>query len=277
MAMVNCIKPQGDGAAGVRDIYTEIIPDLDRRGLQRDWVKTFVMTLAYQSTERTRKKGLRESYKEHFGQELGYEAATELSKDIRESAEAALGKVIDLQRWLLKVFTQLVTRDGVHALSKTPTSWIVDSTKYHVPTAVYRVLTYDATVRVVMATEMPEEADDDSIDLRASRRGWVANIIHSLDAALIHQALSSLNIPIQTIHDCVVARPGEILVAHEALREAFASMYSPNEASGLPHAVHILSKWWGLKESYPSLYAEAKELFQAAPETAFESLPYFFV
>ena len=67
------------------------------------------------------------------------------------------------------------------------------------------------------------------VDVDGHIKAIAPNLVHSLDASLLHIALSKCNFPCSGVHDCVLARSSDMDQLSSLLRSEFVSMYQ-----GLP-------------------------------------------
>jgi DNA-directed RNA polymerase len=279
LRLTNCTR----GASEVFDLYTGIVPDYKEQGLDRDWIKKFIMTWAYNSTDYQRRKDIVASFSEKFGTPMPYQQAAQMNDSLKNAANKGLGKIIPLQELLMEVYRLRITSGGLPAVSVTPANFVVDSTKMVPNDAHYRIRTLELTLKFRM-----KDLDNafNRVNTRKTRQAWVANIIHSLDASLLHIAIGGLSnyhqqtiyrVHLATIHDCVVTRPGDMGYALSALRSAFQYMYHTAGAEGgMPRALENLVEFWDLKEACPELYKKFKR-FKAMPEGFYEDMRYFFI
>lgn len=289
LEMTNCTPK----AERVSDLYTEIVPDYKELGLDRDWVKQFVMTWAYNSTDYERKKSLVAAFAGEMGAKdympeaewrLHYARAQEVNTTLKEAANKGLGRIIPLQQVFMEVFRLMVVKGKHDALSITPTEFVVDSTKVDYPHKVYNIKYFDRRIQFKM-----KDIDSDNLKVIRSKtqQAWVANIIHSLDAALLHMYLATASevgrkrgtkFHCATIHDCIVTRPGDMDLSVAVLGMCFGRMYAPNEKEkGMPAALERLLEFWGVDTDHPKLYNRCKRLFKALPETYYQDMRYFFI
>lgn len=278
LKLTNCAPDQDK----VWDLYPELVPDHKEQGFEREDIKKFIMTYAYNSTDYTRKRDLRESYNEKFGVPLTKLQAKDINDRLKAAIHRGLGKITKLQSLLMEVFRELVIKDKLEALSCTPAGLVVDSTKMEWPHRDFEIKTFEARLRFKMKDV---DAANPRVDGRRTRQSWVANLIHSMDACLLHifivgclnhQEKTGRTVHLAGIHDCVVTRPGDMHLAMIGLSAAFQTMYSPAN-SGMPLALDKLVTFWGLAENQPSLYNEFKDSCKAMPEGFYERMRYFFV
>lgn len=274
LTLTNC-----DGAVTKpNDLYTQIVPEFQSLELERDWIKTFVMTYAYNSTDYGRRKDLETVYEERYGMALDRKKGQDIQDRLKEAVAEGLGKVLDLQAAFNEVFYQMVRKGGQPALSCTITDWVVDSTKYEFPTRRYWLYNMNAKFQIRMRDV---EAEDAPMNLKKMRQGWVANVIHSMDAALLHILISCLynikkqRLALVPIHDCVTTLPGQMATIVKGLELGFKALYSPNDVTGMPEALHRLVDFWDLEADHPALYDKFTE-FQAVDPEMFTDMRYFF-
>lgn len=68
--------------------------------------------------------------------------------------------------------------------------------------------------------------EDLAVDRKGHRGGSAPNLIHSLDAALLHLTYADCGLPFLLIHDCVLMRSCDLNWANTRIREVFVEMYS---------------------------------------------------
>lgn len=265
--------------SSIEDLYQNLIPDFKHKGLDRDQVKAFVMTFAYNSTDYTRKNDLQKKFEEEHGIVMPRREAVRINEELKSAATAGLGRIPTLQGLLMDVFNRVVVKDKNQAVSITPVGFAVDSTRYKYPSGVYRIALLDRTIRIRMF-----DADRmlDKVDMRRTRNSWVANIVHSMDACLLWVMVNCIadlkdRLDLATIHDCIVTRPGQMSRAVRALGYSFKHMYSPDPKNGLPLAVSKLMRWWGLASDYPDLYNRFCSELPGVDSEQFDDMRYFFV
>lgn len=67
---------------------------------------------------------------------------------------------------------------------------------------------------------------DLKVDRKAHRGGSAPNLIHSLDAALLHLTFADCDKPFTLIHDCLLMRSCDLNWANTHIRKVFVDMYS---------------------------------------------------
>lgn len=293
MKATNCVSPSHSGDGGVQDLYTMVLPNYKELGLERDWIKQQVMTAAYNSTDWTRIKQINKDFEDKYGTPMPYSDRVAANDTIKQAALVKLGKVTKLQHYLMEAYKAVVVRGGFPAWSITPAGLIIDSSKYTYPRKNIELISLKG--RPTKSSRKFDDgksfrckvknfdAEDPPMDKVSTRRGWVANIIHSLDACLLQMTFAVFSKRrkgsphIFPIHDCVVTRPGEMGWTLEALNHALSAMYAPAIGTGLSQAMDGLVKFWQLDTADKELYDEIVNTLPAQPASVTRDLKYFFV
>ena len=74
--------------------------------------------------------------------------------------------------------------------------------------------------------ELLKEWEERQIDLSKAKTAASPNLIHSLDAALLHLVFANWNRPFTVIHDCVLGRSCDMDDMGAAIRDKFVEIYS---------------------------------------------------
>lgn len=112
-------------------------------------------------------------------------------------------------------------------------------------------------------------AQTNEVDPRAHRTGIVANFIHSLDAEHLSRTIAYFKEAggscVGSIHDCLMCRPSEAALMHEALRQSFRTMYS-DEQHPLSRPVKLIGVDGEETIDYASWHKLAEAAGSAFPE-----------
>ena len=104
--------------------------------------------------------------------------------------------------------------------------------------------------------------DSKDVDINHHKNATAPNLIHSLDASLLHLSALRFNAPIALIHDSVLCRATDMSVLSSIVRETYMHLF----------AEHDYLKDWAQQigaESEPPIIGDLE------PETVIEST-YFF-
>lgn len=206
MKLVNLTDtPAGD----ISDLYSNLNPGHGIR-LSRASLKSFVMTYCYNSTAYGRAQ---ERLKR--GEDGTLKSFMLEDSSVRDSIEPVLVGVSTV-------------RDALGAIGESsawkftsPSGMVWDGARYEWPSREVRVRYNQAVLRV----RLQAKGNEVGINIRKTRSSYVANVIHSLDAAMLQLAHPNWPSSVAFIHDCVVTLPGRMDDTCLALRTAFFMMH----------------------------------------------------
>ena len=78
--------------------------------------------------------------------------------------------------------------------------------------------------KLSVATDNPNEAD-----ITRHRAATAPNLIHSLDATLLHLSVERFNAPIALIHDSVLSRATDMSLLATIVRETYMHLFAGND------------------------------------------------
>lgn len=220
--MVNVVptsKPS-DGYAIVAEKAKEILPEHLHQYLNRKVTKRTVMTTPYGVTENSARDYIRQELK---GIEFEKGELQLIVKAIYRFAvrEIFTGPCKSME------FIQKVAGERLKN-GNTTIEWITPSgfpviQEYRKTDAV-RIQTKLLGSRI--QTEMLKEWEHRRIDLQKAKTAASPNLIHSLDASLLHLVFTEWGRPFTVIHDCVLGRSCDMNDLGTAIRDKFIEIYS---------------------------------------------------
>jgi DNA-directed RNA polymerase len=220
--MVNVVptdKPS-DGYRIVAEKAKEILPEHLHQHITRKVTKRTVMTTPYGVTLNSARDYIRQELK---GVEL---EKGELQLIVKAIYQYAVRQVFDgpcrSMEFIQKVAGECI-KDGATSID-----WITPS-----GFPVYQEYRRDEAERIVtkllgqrIRARLLKEWEDRQIDLKKAKTAASPNLIHSLDAALLHLVFAEWNAPFTVIHDCVLGRSCDMDDMGVAIRDKFIEIYS---------------------------------------------------
>ena len=67
------------------------------------------------------------------------------------------------------------------------------------------------------------------VDLKHHKNATAPNLIHSLDASLLHIAMTDVDFPIALIHDCVLCRATDMCTLSTLVRKTYMTLFAEHE------------------------------------------------
>jgi DNA-directed RNA polymerase len=220
--MVNVVptdKPS-DGYRIVAEKAKEILPEHLRDHITRKVTKRTVMTTPYGVTLNSARDYIRQELK---GIEL---EKGELQVIVKAIYQYAVRQVFDgpcrSMEFIQKIAGERIKNGATSIEWKTPSGFPVHQEYRRNETE--RINTKLLGQRV--QTWLLKEWEERQIDLSKAKTAASPNLIHSLDAALLHLVFAEWDAPFTVIHDCVLGRSCDMDAMGAAIRDKFVEIYS---------------------------------------------------
>jgi DNA-directed RNA polymerase len=220
--MVNVVptdKPS-DGYKIVAEKAKEILPEHLHDHITRKVTKRTVMTTPYGVTLNSARDYIRQELK---GVEL---EQGELQMIVKAIYQYGVRKVFDGPCRSME-FIQKVAGEHIKSGSDT-IEWVTPS-GFHVVQEYRRNETERVNTKLLgqrVRVWLLKEWEERQIDLQKAKTAASPNLIHSLDAALLHLVFAEWSAPFTVIHDCVLGRSCDMDSMGSAIRDKFVEIYS---------------------------------------------------
>ena len=220
--MVNVVptdKPS-DGYKIVAEKAKEILPEHLHDHITRKVTKRTVMTTPYGVTENSARDYIRQELK---GIEL---EKGELQQIVKAIYRYGVRKVFDGPCRSME-FIQKVAGERIKS-GATTIEWITPS-GFPVVQEYRRNEAETVNTKLLgqrVRCELLKEWEERQIDLQKAKTAASPNLIHSLDAALLHLVFAEWDRPFTVIHDCVLGRSCDMDSMGSAIRDKFVEIYS---------------------------------------------------
>jgi len=214
-------KPQ-DAYREVAEVALPNIPERLQPYTDRKVTKRTVMTLPYNSKPHSNRKYIREAYIE-AGIEPTKDELTIVVKAVRDAMRQVLPGVMDVMEWIEKEVAKVIKGGADHIEWVTPSGFVVYQklNKKHVETMKLQLL---GRCQISVAT-----GDTDEVNLQKHKNTTSPNLIHSLDASLLHLATLKFDAPIALIHDSVLCRASDMGCLSYLIRETYMHMFAEQD------------------------------------------------
>ncbi|MAA92290.1 MAG: T7 RNA polymerase [Gammaproteobacteria bacterium] len=188
----------------------------------RKAVKRCVMTLPYNSKPHSNRVYIREALREH-GIEIEPKVLTEVVNAVRDAMYEKVPGPMAVMAWIEKEVSNAFKR-GVKELEwVTPSGFIVKQKLNKYTTKTVKTKLYGKRVEI----EVGEEGDEP--DIRHHKNATSPNLIHSLDASLLHLTALKFDAPIALIHDSVLCRATDMSSLNTMIRETYRHLFAEND------------------------------------------------
>jgi DNA-directed RNA polymerase len=151
--------------------------------------------------------------------------------EIKKIVATLLPRAVECMAWITKIAKEAARK--THGLSWVSPSGFVVVQPY--------MKTKSITVKTSLAGScrffMLREDSPRLVDVEKQYSSVAPNFIHSLDAAVVHIAFSSLNFPAVAIHDCYGAHANNMDDLTKNVREAFVKVFSTSNLQEFQNAI----------------------------------------
>ena len=197
-------------------------PESIRKVMDRKVVKRTVMTIPYNAKPYSNRSYIRDALNEK-GVEISNEDLTQTVIAVRNAMKIVVPGALAVMNWIEKEVSNALKR-GLESLEwTTPSGFVVNQTimKKNVKQLDLQLL---GRCRVNVATDGKDE-----VDKNRHKAATAPNLIHSLDASLLHLAVDRFDKPIALIHDSVLCRATDMSLLSALVRETYMKLFAKHD------------------------------------------------
>ena len=247
-------KPQ-DAYKVIADEAKPNVPESIRPHMDRKTTKRTVMTVPYNAKPFSNRGYIRDALKDK-GVEISKEDLTETVKAVRAAMNKIVPGPMKVMKWIESEVSKAIDRGDKELQWVTPSGFVV--TQKLMKKQIQRIeLQLLGNCNIFVAT-----GNKDEVDKSHHKNATAPNLIHSLDASLLHLSALRFNNPLALIHDSILCRATDLSVLSTIVRETYIHLF----------ADHDYLKSWAMQigaESDPPIIGTLN------PESVIEST-YFF-
>jgi DNA-directed RNA polymerase len=223
-ALVNVLPSESpqDAYKVVAEQAKPHVPECIRPYMDRKTVKRVVMTVPYNAKPYSNRGYIREALKEK-GVEVEKEDLTTTVKAVRDAMNVIVPGPMKVMQWIEQEVANAIDRGATSLEWVTPSGFTVNQ-KLMKPTVQIIELQLMGRVQIKVATE-----DGDKVDRNHHKNATAPNLIHSLDAALLHLSALRFDSPISLIHDSVLCRATDMSVLSDIVRETYMHLFAEHD------------------------------------------------
>ena len=223
--------------------------------MDRKTVKRVVMTVPYNAKPHSNRSYIREALKEK-GVEIDKDDLTKTVSAVRDAMNVVVPGPMAAMKWIESEVSKAIKRGETELQWCTPSGFVVTQRlmKKHIERVTLQLL---GRVNIRIAT-----GDSDKVDINHHKNATAPNLIHSLDASLLHLSALRFDAPLSLIHDSVLCRATDMPSLSAIVREVYMHLF----------AEHSFLEDWAKQigaESKPPIIGDLQ------PESVIEST-YFF-
>ena len=214
-------KPQ-DAYKVVAEHSKPNIPKHLRKSWDRKKVKRTVMTIPYNAKPFSNRSYIKAALEES-GVEIDKDDLTIVVAAVRQAMNEVVPGPMAVMKWIETEVAKAIKNGKTYLRWVTPSGFEVNQKlmKKKVETIDLKLL---GRCRLNVATE-----DGDQVDKNRHKAATAPNLIHSLDASLLHLSVQRFDAPIALIHDSVLTRATDMSLLAIIVRETYMHLFAERD------------------------------------------------
>ena len=214
-------KPQ-DAYKVIAEVAKPNVPESIRPHMDRKVTKRTVMTIPYNAKPFSNRGYIREALKEK-GVEISKEDLTATVKAVRDAMNQIVPGPMAVMNWIESEVSKAIRRGEEEIQWVTPSGFVVTQ-------RLMKKLTERVTLQLMGRVDIRIATEDgDKVDLMHHKNATAPNLIHSLDASLLHLATIRFDAPIALIHDSVLCRATDMTSLSTIVRETYMHLFAEHD------------------------------------------------
>ena len=211
-------KPQ-DAYAVVAKTATPFCPSSIRNYMDRKVVKRVVMTVPYNAKPFSNRGYIKDALLEK-GIEIDKDDLTKTVIAVRNAMDEVVPGPMAVMSWIEDEVAKAIDLGKTELTWSTPSGFVVNQ-KLMKKELIKIDLQLLGRCQLTVATQ-----DSDKVDKQHHKNATAPNLIHSLDASLLHFSALAFNAPIALIHDSVLCRATDMSVLSAVVRETYMHLFA---------------------------------------------------
>jgi DNA-directed RNA polymerase len=214
-------KPQ-DAYKVVAEVATPNCPPSIRSYMDRKVCKRVVMTVPYNAKPYSNRGYIRDALKDK-GVEIEKDDLTATVKAVRDAMHVVVPGPMAVMTWIESEVAEAIKGGATEITWTTPSGFVV--TQRLMRPEIQRIelqLLGTCNLRVAVG-------DSDKVDLLHHKNATAPNLIHSLDASLLHLSALRFDAPIALIHDSVLCRATDMSTLSTLVRETYMHLFAEHD------------------------------------------------
>jgi DNA-directed RNA polymerase len=214
-------SPQ-DAYAVVSTTATPYCPNSIRIHMDRKVVKRVVMTVPYNAKPFSNRGYIRDALKEK-GVEIDKDDLTKTVVAVRNAMDEVVPGPMAVMSWIESEVAKAIDRGEKELAWTTPSGFVVTQKLMKKKTEQVE-LQLMGRCKLTVAVD-----DDDKVDKQHHKNATAPNLIHSLDASLLHLSALRFDAPIALIHDSVLCRATDMSSLSAIVRETYMHLFAEHD------------------------------------------------
>ena len=188
--------------------------------MNRKTVKRVVMTVPYNAKPHSNRGYIRDALKEQGLDDINKDDLTATVKAVRDAMDVIVPGPMAVMSWIEKEVAKAIKRGDKELRWVTPSGFVVTQ-------KLNKKLFERVTLQLLGRVEMRVATEDsDKVDINHHKNATAPNLIHSLDASLLHLSALRFDAPISLIHDSVLCRAADMSSLSSIVRETYFHLFA---------------------------------------------------
>ena len=198
------------------------VPESIRQHMDRKVVKRVVMTVPYNAKPHSNRGYIRDALKEK-GVEIDKDDLTKTVKAVRDAMDEIVPGPMAVMTWFESEVAKAIKRGEQQLQWCTPSGFVVTQ-------KLMKKLWKDVKLQLLGNVKIRVSiGDDDKVDINHHKNATAPNVIHSLDASLLHLASLRFDAPLSVIHDSVLCRATDMSTLSSIVREVYMHLFAEHD------------------------------------------------
>ena len=180
------------------------------------------MTIPYNAKPFSNRSYIRQALNDK-GVEVTKEELTQTVTAVREAMKREFPGPMNVMEWIEKEIAACIHRGETEVSWVTPSGFVVTQKLMKKQMEVLN-LQLLGRCKLSVATN-----DTDEVDINRHRAATAPNLIHSLDASLLHIAFTTFDAPFTVIHDSVLCRATDMSILSTKVRETYLHLFAEHD------------------------------------------------
>jgi DNA-directed RNA polymerase len=190
--------------------------------MDRKVVKRVVMTVPYNAKPYSNRGYIKDALKEK-GIEIDKDDLTKTVNAVRDAMDVVVPGPMAVMSWIEDEVSKAIDRGETKLTWVTPSGFVVNQRLMKKQT-VQVELQLMGRCKLTVATE-----DSNKVDKQHHKNATAPNLIHSLDASLLHLSALRFSAPIALIHDSVLCRATDMSMLSSIVRETYMHLFAEHD------------------------------------------------
>ena len=213
-------KPQ-DAYQVIADTSLPNIPERLKPYWDRKKTKRTVMTIPYNAKPFSNRQYIRDAF-DDIDIELDKDELTQVVQAVRDAMELVVPGPMKVMRWIETEVSKAIKR-GAQDLT-----WVTPS-EFRVTQRLMKMNHKIIELKLLGRCQIKVTNEEKGVDLRHHKNATAPNLIHSLDASLLHLSVDKFDAPISLIHDSVLCRATDMSYLSTLVRDTYMHLFAEHD------------------------------------------------